>query len=74
MPVISLSSGRSVSMTSSTEAFRSLRGFSVTTSCPRLGPPSVVDAVPPIVETRPATSGFWLTIRATSSWYFTSMS
>ena len=44
-------------MMSVASADRSPRGFRWTTICPRLGPPSVLAACPPIVETSPSTFG-----------------
>jgi len=61
-------------MMSSASSLRSLRGFRWTTIWPRLGPPSVFAAVPPIVETSPATFGSRRMMSAILDWYSTSLS
>jgi hypothetical protein len=53
MPTTLEISGRSRAMISVASSLRSPRGFRWTTIWPRLGPPSVAAALPPMVETRP---------------------
>ena len=73
MPVTVSSCGRSFSMMSPTSSLRSLRGFNVTTICPRFGPPSVIEALPPMVDTSPSTFGSCRMMSATWSWYSTNL-
>ncbi len=74
MPTTVASCGRSFSMIWLASSFRSLRGLRWTTIWPRLGPPSVFDALPPIVETSASTFGSLRMMFATSPWYSTSLS
>ena len=74
MPTTAESWGRSFSMIAFASSFRSLRGFRCTTIWPRLGPPSVLAALPPIVETSASTFSSSRMMLATSFWYSTSFS
>jgi len=74
MPGMVASCGRSVLMMSPTSSCRSALGLRVTTICPRFRPPSVLAALPPMVETSATTLGFWRIRSATCPWYSTSLS
>ena len=57
MPGRLSSFGRRSAMMFSTSSLRWARGFRRTTSCPKFGPPSVFEAVPPTVDVNASTLG-----------------